>query len=67
MLKSVQADRSLYWFGAGGWTGNIAGYRPNLWDRLAACAVDADDGAKVHGKEVPDYLAVTKEPRQFIA
>ena len=67
LLNSVRADQPLYCFGAGGWTGNIAGYCPNLWDRVAACAVDGGHGATVHGRDVLDYRAVAQEPRQFIA
>jgi 2-polyprenyl-3-methyl-5-hydroxy-6-metoxy-1,4-benzoquinol methylase len=67
LLNSVRADQPLYCFGAGGWTGNIAGYCPQLWDRVVACAVDGGSGASVHGKDVLDYRTVAREPRQFIA
>jgi 2-polyprenyl-3-methyl-5-hydroxy-6-metoxy-1,4-benzoquinol methylase len=66
LLNSVRADQPLYCFGAGGWTGNIAGYCPKLWDRVVACAVDGGSGASAHGKDVLDYRAVAQEARQFI-
>jgi len=67
LAKSVRDDCPLFCFGAGGWTGNIAGYCPNLWDKVAICVVDGSDGVSVHGKKVLEYRAVSQEPRQFIA
>ena len=67
LMESVRRDEPLYCFGAGGWTGNIAGYCPNLWAQVAGCVVDGGEGAQVHGKRVGDYGEVKGEPRQFIA
>ena len=66
LMSALDPAAPLYCFGAGGWTANIAGYCPDLWAKVVACAVDGGSGAEVQGKTVKDYLALSGRSLQFV-
>ncbi len=66
LMSALDPAAPLYCFGAGGWTANIAGYCPDLWAKVVACAVDGGSGAEVQGKTVEDYAALSGRSLQFV-
>ena len=66
LMSALDPDAELYCFGAGGWASNIAGYCPDLWEDVVACAVDGGGDAEVQGKAMRDYAALAGRRLQFV-
>ena len=55
-----QAD-TLISFGTGGWSGNLAGYAPAIWERVQACTVDNPVTTTYLNKPVIEYSSLHEQ------
>lgn len=49
------AASTVMCFGTGGWAARLAGYAPNVWERVSACTVDGPQASRFCQKPVLDY------------
>ncbi|WP_447603703.1 class I SAM-dependent methyltransferase [Nitrospira sp. Nam80] len=53
--ERMREGETLVSFGTGGWSGNLAGYAPAIWDRVRACTVDDPEATNYLNKPVIKY------------
>ena len=67
LSKRVGQCGTLICFGTGGWSANLAGYAPAIWERVRASTVDNPATTTYMNKPVVDYTSVQKlEPDAVI-
>ncbi len=75
LSSRIGSATNVVCFGTGGWAARLAGYAPQLWGRVQACAVDAKGAERFCEKPVLDYhnldrhrpdavIVATSPPRQ---
>lgn len=58
LFERMAGAEKIYCFGAGGWAALLAGYTPNLWNRIEACIIDGGSNQLFNGKKILDYTSV---------
>jgi hypothetical protein len=58
LLRRIWDSPSVYCFGTGGWAGMLAGYAPQVWNRIKACVIDGGSNQQFHGKPIYDYASL---------
>lgn len=53
--ERIGQSASVVCFGTGGWSANLAGYAPAVWERVRACTVDNAAASTYLDKPVIDY------------
>ena len=58
LLRRMGDSPSVYCFGTGGWAGMLAGYAPQVWQRIKGCVIDGGSEQQFHGKPIYDYASL---------
>lgn len=66
LSKRVGQCGTLICFGTGGWSANLAGYAPAIWERIQACTVDHPPTTTYMNKPVIEYSSLHKQEADIV-